>query len=241
MKKVSFWNVVWGLLFIAAAGLIILQMFGMLGELNVWALAISIIVAAGVIACAIKMAWFGMFLLLAALAYIYRVPIENMLEVGLNIWALLGIAVLLSIGFQILFGSSKKKKHKDWVNVQLNHDVKHTIEDASGEKVYFSERFTGASKYIKSDNLSFVGIENSFGGMEVYFENAVLSPEGAVVEIENKYGGLELYIPGGWNIVNNVSNFGGGTHNPKASWTESAPTLTLQGTNKFGGIDIKLV
>lgn len=243
MRKSTFWSIVWGLVFIAAAGLIILQLFGLLGELNFWTLIITIPLAAGAIACAVKMSWGGMFLLLAALVFVYRDVIESSLnlENSINIWALLGVAVLLSIGFHMIFGSGKRWKKKDWVNINYHHDDNHSIEDATGERLYFEERFTGASKYIKSDNLSYVGVRNSFGGMEVYFENATLAPEGAEVDVENSFGGVEIYVPHGWNVVSKINSIFGAAEVPETPWVEGAPTVTFRGTNRFGGIEIKKV
>lgn len=242
MRKSTFWSIVWGLVFIAAAGLIILQIFGMLGEISFWTLIITIPLAAGTIACAAKMEWGGMFLLLGALVYVYRARIEEMLEISISIWALLGVAILLSIGFYMLFGSRKKWKKKDRVNINYNYNGEHTIENATGERLYFEERFTGSSKYIKSENLSYVGIRNSFGGMEVYFEGATLAPGGAEVDVENRYGGLEIYVPHGWNIVSDIKSIFGATDNGgEVPWVEGAPTITFRGTNRFGGVEIKRV
>ena len=241
MKKMKFGSIIWGLLFIAAAGVIVLNVFGLLGAINTWTLLVSIPIAAGVIYSATKMAWEGMFLLLALLTFIYRGHIESAFDVRISIWALLGIALLLAVGFKIIFG---KRKNKKWYHMGFGFDSdddcdeEYDTESADGEKIWFKGKFTGSSKYITSENLSYVSIKNSFGGMEVYFENATLSPNGAVVDIENEFGGLELYIPRDWNVVNNISNFAAGTDCPKFSSDDGAPKITLRGSNRFGGIDV---
>lgn len=252
MKKVSFWSVVWGLLFIAAAGLIVLHLFGMLGNLSTWTLLVSIPIAAGIIASIIKLWWSGIFMLSAVMVLIYRADIEELLGITIEFWPLVGIAVFLSIGFHILF---RKRRHNYFdVNVRsdgqgkyIPTDYSHNyaepeVETAAGEKLWFSKKFGASSKYINSDNLSYVNIYNSFAGMDVYFDNAKLAPEGAVAEIYNEFGGLELYIPRTWNVVDNIeTNFAAGIDLHKSPWIDGAPTLTLRGSNKFGGIDIKRV
>jgi len=148
--------------------------------------------------------------------------------------------LLLAIGFSIIF--PQKKWKKDWQGKwESKYCTGNTSETVTGEKLYFKERFTGTSKYISSDNLSYVQIINSFGGMEVYFDHCTLAPEGATMEIHNKFGGMELYIPRGWNIINRVSNSFSGVDCPKTQFTEGAPTLTISGDSTFGGVDVKLV
>lgn len=238
MRKRTFWNIMWGLLFITGAVLIILQLFGLLGDVNIWTLIVCIPISIGVIACAVNRVWFGMFILLGALAMIYRMPIQEMLGIEYTLSTILLIVALLGVGFHLLF--RQKKLWKTTADVNWGSKTP-SIENATGEKLYFTEKFTGACKYIKSENLSYVQLDNSFGGMEVYFENATLAPEGALVDISNSFGGVELYIPRTWNIIGELSNFAGASNIPESAPIEGAPTITLRGTNRFGGIEVKLV
>ena len=247
MKKITFWNVIWGLLFITTAGLIVLNLFGLVGEINAWTLILSIPIVAGVIACAIKMQWGGMFFLLGALAFIYRDYLQNTLGINFNVWALLGVVVLLSIGFHILFRRRLTKADYNFnaYNPKSNKNIngagangQPTLEYADYDRLYFSESFGGSKKYIDSENLSYVTVNCSFGGIEVYFNNAKLSPSGAVVDIRNSFGGVELFIPRDWNVNVQINNFFGGVSNSQNHFYEGVPTLTLRGTNTFGGIEI---
>ena len=223
-------KILWGTCFITAAAILVLHIFGLLGEMNAWTILISVPIVAGIVGCIFKMD-FGMIIwLLAALVFIYRRSIESTLNISINFWMLLGIAALMSIGIHILFG-----KRFAWDSI---HD---TTENVTGEKLYFEEQFSGAAKYIRSENLSYVSIRNRFGGMEIYFENATISPEGCVVDVENAFGGIEIYVPRGWNIVDSINNFAGGIDCPKFTHTEGAPTITFRGSNKFGGIDFSFV
>jgi len=236
-RKIRYSNVFWGFWFIAAAGIIVLHSFGRLGEVNIWSLLVGIPIAGWAIASAVKMEWWSMFVQLALLVFIFRRQIEGLLDVNINLWALAGITALLSIGFHTIFGKGKLTA----INWDGTREEYHDKEDVDGEKVYFKGRFTGASKYIRSENLSYVNIQNSFGGMEIYFENATLSSEGATVEVENSFGGVEIYIPRGWNIKNKIDSFAGGVDCSDVPWIDGAPTVTIVGTNKFGGVDILVV
>ncbi|MCL2563714.1 MAG: cell wall-active antibiotics response protein [Oscillospiraceae bacterium] len=238
MKKFKFGNILWGLLFLAAAGLIVLHLFGLLGGINTWTLLISIPIVIGIVASLVNTEWGGVFFLSALLAFIYRGNIESALDIRINVWALLGIATLLTAGFYILFG--KRKKNRFFYRVGRD-DEPYNTENVTGEKLYFEEQFSGSSKYISSDNLSYVSIQNQFGGMEVYFDRATLAPEGAVVDVKNAFGGVELHIPRGWNVDNQMSNFAAGIDNPDVRWVDGAPTITIRGSNRFGGIEINRV
>jgi len=236
-NKVKPGNIFWGLWFIAAAGVVALGIFGQLGGFNVWTLLIGIPMAAWAIASAIKLEWFAMFFQLALLVFIFRRHIEGLLDIRINLWALAGITVLLSIGFHLIFGKGKLfpiYRNDKW----CDHG---DAESADGERIYFAESFTGAEKYIRSENLSYVSVKNSFGGTEIYFESAKLSPDGCVVDVENSFGGVELYIPHGWNVSEQIVNFMGGTDCPGTRYTEGAPTITIRGRNSFGGVDIVFV
>ena len=240
MKKMKFANILWGLLFLAAAGVIVLHMLGQLGSINTWTLLVSIPIVIGIIHSLVKLEWAGLFFLTAVLAFIHRGWIESSFDIRLGFWALFGIATLLTIGFYILFGKVTRVDKFAW-SIGDSTSYEHQTESADGEKVYFEGSFTGSSKYIHSRNLSYVSVKNSFGGMEVYFEDATLSPNGAIVEVQNSFGGVELYIPKDWNIQNEMGNFLAGIDVPERPFRSGAPTITLRGSNSFGGIDVELV
>jgi len=227
-------NTLWGLLFIAGAGIVTLSILGLLGEVSWISLLISVPIIACIIYCAAKLQWFGVFFPAALLVLIYKAGIEGALDIKVNIWAVVGIAALLAVGFHIIFG----KNEKHWKPQRLADCAP---ENCTGEKLYFKEQFTGTSKYINSENLSYVQILNRFGGMEVYFDHAKLASDGAVIEIENRFGGLELYIPRAWNIVNQMTNNFAGVDCPNVTFMEGAPTITLMGNTSFGGVDIKFI
>jgi len=240
MKKMKFANILWGLLFVAAAGVIVLHTLGLLGGMNTWTLLISIPIIIGIIYNLVKLEWAGLFFLMAALAFVHRGWIESSFDVRLGFWALFGMATLLTIGFYILFGKVTRVDKFAWT-IGDSTSYEHQTESADGEKVYFEANFTGASKYIHSRNLSYVSVKNSFAGMEVYFEDATLSPNGAIVEVQNSFGGVELHIPKGWNVQNEMGNFLAGVSVPKSAHVPGAPTITLRGSNSFGGIEVSLV
>ena len=253
-KHIKFSNIFWGLLFLVAAGAIIASRFINL-DISIFTILLTVGFGAGVIYHAFYCEWGGMFFCGGFLTWLYRAEIAEILDIDpFGIWHIILVAILLTIGFRLLFGRRRHKRGKgmfggtSWVcdfgddgNIHIGSDSSTTTENASGERVYFKEKFSGSSKYIHSENLSYVSIRNAFGGMDVHFENATLAEGGAVVEINNDFGGIELFIPRGWNVVCDTSSYFGGLETPNAPWIEGAPTLTLIGTNKFGGVEVRYV
>lgn len=242
MKKSRFSNILWGSLFLAAAGVIVLHLLGLLGDMGIWTLLVSIPLVISVIHSLTRLEWAGTFYSLAALIFIHRHTIENAIDIRFHFWALFGIATLLTIGFYVLFGKVKRVDKFAWtIDGADVTDSSSYEESAEGEKVHFTSRFNGTSKYVHSQNLCYLSLQNEFSGMEIYFENAKLSPNGAIVEIKNNFGGIELFVPKDWNVIDNMNNFLAGTDVKSRKQIEGAPTLTLRGTNNFGGIDVVFV
>ena len=244
MKKSKFVNVFWGVSLLAGAALIIMHIFDLLGDIGFWPLLITIPFAATFIFNAIRMKWGEMFLDAGILLFIWRRPIERALDIQISIWAIIALIVLLTIAFHLLF----RKKQSKWNFVktgkgqwEANGGIHGENESVSGENVLIKGKFSGTSKYITSKNLKYVEISNEFGGMEVYFDGAELSADGAIVDVHNKFGGVELYIPRRWNIVTDISSFVGGVESPKHSDDPNSPTITIRGNNSVGGVSIILV
>ncbi|MCL2546117.1 MAG: cell wall-active antibiotics response protein [Oscillospiraceae bacterium] len=244
-------NIILGLIFLATAAVVILNIIGIV-EFGFWTIILTVLFGGGVIYHTAYREWFGMFFCLGALTWVYRDLIYEHTGIVVRFWPLVGVALLLAVGFRFLFGKGKGKQgiFSNWdVNVDFSDDDDVIIgnvgsssdENAPGERVYFKESFSGSTKFVTSDNLSYVGIINKFSGIEVHLEQATLAPDGATVAIENKFGGVEIYVPHGWNIVTKANSFCGGLETPNQPWKEGAPTLTIVGRNQFGGVEVNIV
>lgn len=131
-------------------------------------------------------------------------------------------------------------KNKTWEgNTEYGTDQPHQSH-ADGEHVYHMNRFSGAEKYIDSQNLKSVEIINKAGGMEVYLDHAKAAGDKVYMRIECYAGGLEIYIPRSWKLENNVNCFMGVVEEPSGRTQEAVNdvTLVLSGTVKAGGVEI---
>jgi hypothetical protein len=79
--------------------------------------------------------------------------------------------------------------------------------------------------------------------LEVYFDQATLSPNGAEVYCNCKFGAIELIVPRTWRVVDKLNCTLGGVDNKHrhSSPAEDAPRLTVLGDVSLGGIEIKYV
>ena len=74
--------------------------------------------------------------------------------------------------------------------------------------------------------------------MNVYFDNAIMEKENAVVKIDVSFAGMQLYIPRGWNVINNTSASFGAVEEKNRIDAVKTNTLTLIGGISFAGVEI---
>jgi hypothetical protein len=122
-------------------------------------------------------------------------------------------------------------------------DDDHVRRDDYDNNPRINVSFGGESRYLHADCLETVEIDCRFGGLEVYFDHAKLSPKGAKVYCDCKFGGVELYIPKEWKVIDDISVTLGAAEksrrreNPKPD----APVLRIKGSVAFGAIEVKYI
>ena len=100
-------------------------------------------------------------------------------------------------------------------------------------------RFSGAEKYIDSQNLKSVEIINKAGGMEVYLDNAKAAGDKVYMRIECIAGGMEIYVPKNWKVQNNIDCFVGVVEEPAdIDMAVNDVTLVISGIVRAAGVEI---
>ena len=104
------------------------------------------------------------------------------------------------------------------------------------------ENSFGASiKYINSQNFRSAHLENSFGEMKVYYDNAFTTEKQVYTKIDVAFGNMVLYVPKTWQVINNIDcSFGAVNIKNQKRYTPlpDAPVLVITGSVAFGGAEI---
>jgi predicted membrane protein len=228
-------NWFWGLIFILAAIFLIAGQTGAFGEFGALSILATIFLLAISIDSLIHRSFFGVFLPIAGLYFIYQKPLGLMF---ISTWMLAAAAVLLSIGFSMIFGGHSHKKY-NYHSKRLDGTVQTTDENNPSVQV----KFDSCSKYLHGDCLQSGNFSASFADLEVFFDQTTLSPDGAEIYVDCSFGNINLYIPRSWRVAESVSaNFGKVENQVRNSQPEpDSPLLTVTGTVSFGDVSIRYI
>lgn len=137
--------------------------------------------------------------------------------------------ILILIGVSIMFRNNFRKA---WSKEEWQEPKTGALDYAatfSGQKIeYNNELFLGA-------NLNAI-----FGGVELRLERAIIN-ENVSISCSAIFGGIDIYVPSDVNVkVMNTSIFGGVDNKVgKRAFIQDAPTIYINATCMFGGVDIK--
>lgn len=227
-------KIFWGVIFILAAVYIVISRIFVLPEISVWSIILTIVFAAMIIKGIREVNFYEILFGIAFLCWIYdsQLGIEN-----LTPWPVMGAALLGSIGLSMIF--KRKKNTWSWSYSDSTETIGATSDSScDGEHIHCENNFSSSIKYINSENFCNAELENNFGTLTVYFDNAVIQGGAAYVNVENDFGTTNLYIPKVWKIVNDLSRTFG-TINEHGRWEgSSSNTLYLRGKADFGTINI---
>lgn len=241
MKKSK---LLWGLFFIAAALLVVINQMGYFTGIGLWSLLITVVMIP-VIGHGVRYRnFFNIFFGIAIILIVFEQP----LGIGRLVpWTVLAAALFLSIGFSIII----KPKYQHWHHAEYWNDEwrKHSHEhyestehiDIDGSDVSCRVSMGGSSKYLHSDSLQKGYFDCSLGYLKVYFDSVELNPDGAEIFVNCSLGSMELYIPRTWNVRINVdATLAGVSETPRRDAT-FGPTLTISGSVRLGAVEIKYI
>ena len=229
MKK--FKNILWGLVFISLGVLLGLMVTGII-DVNIffdgwWTLFIIIPCTIGFFTESPKTGnLIGIFIGAAIL-----LSAQNVISFEL-IWKLMLPAILVIIGCSFIFkdvAGKKIVKEIDEINKKNNYDTDNEYFAAfSGQNINFD------SEVFKGTNLT-----ATFGGMKCDLRNSIIE-ENIVVNATAIFGGIDIIVPDNINVkVKSSSIFGGVSDKNKRPVIEGVPTLYINATCVFGGVEIK--
>lgn len=130
-------------------------------------------------------------------------------------------AALIILGLFVIFGRNIGGK-------QVATDAVNSFNVFSGSSL------TTSSQAFKGGSVTAV-----FGGADIDLREAGLAPD-ARLDIFAAFGGVDLRVPSDWHVVvRGLPIFGGVDNKAKGPVAENAPTLEVNATVIFGGVDIK--
>ena len=228
-------NIFWGILFVLGAIGVIVGKMGFLSEINTFSLGFSVILVAVIIDSLFRLNYAGILFSIAFLCIIYD---KQLGITELTPWTVLVAALFGSIGLSMIFPKKNKffKKKSCW-SFEKGENI--NIEDEGNIKI--SAAFSGGTKFINTNKFTSATISCKYSGLEVYFDNAVMAENTAVVKLDVSFSGLELYIPKNWNVENRTNVFLGGIENEKYGDEVYTNTLILTGNVKLSGVEIHYI
>ena len=234
------WKIFWGLGLIFAAVLIILDALGVttplissIGEISVFAIIAGLLLFAFIIARLIKGKISEIFFPLAFIFMLFEKNIAKLAgleeENIINNWLVMLIALLLSIGFSILFSTKKAKIH---------HGNRGGTIEINGN--YAESNLGSSTIYVDCDTFTPSCVENSLGSCSVYFENPQNYKGGETLHVENNLGSMVINVPSNWIVKSNIENNLGGSHVARND-DEIGPILYIKGENNLGSLTVRYV
>lgn len=234
----KFRNWFWGLFFILAALLVIVNQLGYLTGINIFTLVATVFLIAIMLKSATHLNFGGIFFPLAILGILFAEPlgIQNLVP-----WPILAAALFGTIGFSLIFSKSTKKIYADWhcecENGCTQEYFDHIIDSPDESTVSCKVNFGSTIKYVNSQDFQKGFFNCSFGAMKIYFDTANITDNQAEIYLDVSFSGVELYIPKNWNLIDHVNtSLAGIEYKGRPSATDK--NVTLNGKVSFAGVTI---
>lgn len=225
-------RIFWGVLLILAGIFLVISKLGYFPDINVFSLLLTVFLVVVIAKSIPHLNFSGILFPIAFICIIYD---KQLGITAITPWTVLIAALLGSIGLSMIF-----HKHINWIHHNHNHEEykfeKIDVEDESN--IMFKNSFGASIKYINTDKFEQADFDCSFGAMKLYFDNAVMSNENAIVRINASFSGIELYIPKTWRIDDKTKVFLGSIDEKNRSNEMATNTLTLVGDISFSGVEI---
>ncbi len=232
-------SIFWGIMLVLGAVALLVNKMGYLEGLSFGSILLNIVL----VAILIKGVFGRRFgTILFSIAFLVIINDKLLHLEAITPWPVLGAALLGTIGLNLLFpgfkygkkfvpriGSGNRWRSGGTVNVNDNGGV-----------VSFDNVFGSAVKYV-SGAVSFGGIDNVFGSMEVYFTDAELVDNNASVTVDLVFGEVVLYVPASWRVEVKTENIFGSTDESGRTARDGENVLYVGGSVVFGHLGIVYV
>jgi len=223
----------WGIFFILSGGLVLINALGIFATINMLSLIVSIFLIAIMIGSLRHFNFGGILIPLALLGIIFA---EELNITAVTPWPILITATLLTVGLEIITGSSKKRVNK--FSSKFEEGFDEVINEADDDEVSYRVKMGAGVKYINTNNLKKCHLNCSLGAIKVYFDNAKVSKNGAVIHLNISLGAAELYIPKDWNVILEADVALGDIEEKNNHPNGNGPKVIIKGNVSLAGVEI---
>lgn len=236
-------NVFWGIFLLAAAAFIILGGLGYFGEVSGWTIIFAVLLLTWFVESLIKLRWGGMMFSLAFGAILF----DEVLGIeDITPWPVLFAALLGSIGLNMIFKKKPVKRSFVDFDIESNGKIRNSgslsdVQIEEDEMFRCQISFGSSVKYVNSKSLKLVDLENAFGSLMVYFDNAQIGDGKAVAKVDNAFGKMTLFIPKEWDTKVEVTKSFGNVTEIGRPTGESGNVFVIRGESSFGQLEIQYI
>lgn len=175
--------------------------------------------------------FFGTFLSASIIAWIFE---EELMIEHLAPFPLCIAAAFLGIGLNMIFGKKKQVIFEAHGVNEARHE-----EWSEGRKIVLENNFNSTNRYVNAEPFSHASLENNFGCANVYFNNATIYGNEAVVNLENNFGQMNIYFPNKWRArVSQDIAFGHVNVMGEPNRDMDAPCVVIKAESNFGHLNI---
>lgn len=231
-------NWLWGIFFICAAALLVMNQLGYFIGIGLFSLLFTIILVPIIVKSIVRLNFFGIFFPTSLLLIIFDRPLGIQ---ALTPWTVIIASILLSIGLSVIF-KPKSFGHHGYVHHHHNHNhPEEVIGHVDDDNVNCTVSFSSRSQYLHSDHLQKARLSCSFGSLKVFFDNTQLDVDGAELYVNCSFGTIELYIPKEWNIIYDVGTSVASIDEKNHHDPSNGPMVKVSGDVSFGSISVTYV
>lgn len=242
-------NVFWGVLLIFGALLIVGKEMGLFfNNKNVISIIIALLCAVILIKGFFERTYVLVFVSLTLLLFNfgYIVGLKN-----ISIFSAAVISALMSLGLSLIFpkknnvgvkGFDKDVNNYNGYDFQEKNINGNVIDEMTGSNIFYDNKFGETTKYIRTSNLVNAKLENCFGELKVYFDNAVIVQDNVVIDVSCIFGDIQIFVPKHWNVQLNISPvFAEVREIYKCYAISEFPRVNIVGTVTFGEVRIMYI
>lgn len=235
-------NYIWGALFLIAAVLMLFNKLDIFSGFHMWKLVLSLLLVLWLGDGVRKREWGSIFFPVAFLCIVFRdLPGLD----AITPLPVIGAALLGTIGMSMITGSKKGdfKNNSDYIEYKesaYGDGARQATDENSGvdNTFSFSTSFNSSVKYVSADDFVKANINCSFGEVKVYFDDAFIKCDEAIINLNVKFGSVNLYLPKDWYVENHAVAVFGGIEEKNRSITTGNPKVRLVGDVAFGDVSV---